>query len=741
MLFQNLFRMSIKSNRYADLKIRKFYLSLTHQKMHYSSEPITEPKPEIESKIQSEMLHLFDKMKHSQSDQGISNFDYQKLVNLARDCITIDQSISIYLIKLAGIDLYNRFPDSRQKYLNYLLFDLYPEKNVDFENSHFYYYMKNTNLNNHQFDAFKVNTFILKRHFRTDPEINSLIVNQLCRQKDISTAYSYIDSFKSSPSEPNLLLLKPISNQIDDEKLFELIYNNVHNNRLSNIDLLNPFLKYFYDANKLNLANSMFEKMNNSDIKLNSATYTNVIIGNENTEYAKKLLDEHKMLIQIDDLAEIYLRTNNADLATSILTQISEYLNPENYLNSRLVLMNLIVVLCMENKISKAFNLATSDLISCEMRKELAFKLSQSLVEFNQEFNYLIQASNDLDKSTSNIMGYHLKLMIKHASIHSKKVLAIDLIDELIKISPTSADTSIFSDLIDQEAKSLDILLTDQRPSDIKKLENFKRISNLIKTIDRKVKIVYTDLIMIISILRLRYKSALRKNFNSIDIVEIFRTNEKKHLLNACGVCLTDFVINENFDKIDFVLNELSDLIDHLNMDSINQEFIIMLTNLFELYANKCELSQHIDLVNSGWFKMIKKLNEKDQSESLVNLNNMIYLKLKETLPDTTKLDNFYKNNSIRQNNLDKKIEHNYEIRHKKETIKELEMKIIHRSKKGQFDEQAIRRLIIKICERPQDYKSIYFKLEKYNYRKNSFRRCMKSKRIKKYTFFMHLLR
>lgn len=103
---------------------------------------------------------------------------------------TIEANSALELIKQCDPKLIEMFPNERQKWLNYIFTELFPNKNVHYNQDHFSCYLANTKLNRASFDPFKIALQMKERNISNKhiPLIDALFIKQLCEDKDIKAA-------------------------------------------------------------------------------------------------------------------------------------------------------------------------------------------------------------------------------------------------------------------------------------------------------------------------------------------------------------------------------------------------------------------------------------------------------------------------------------------------------------------------------------------------------------------------
>lgn len=103
---------------------------------------------------------------------------------------TIESNSALELIQQCDLKLIEMFPKERQKWLNYIFTELFPKKNVHYNQDHFSSYLTNTKLNKSSFDPFQIAFQMKERNISNKHTlvIDAAFIKQLCEDRDIKTA-------------------------------------------------------------------------------------------------------------------------------------------------------------------------------------------------------------------------------------------------------------------------------------------------------------------------------------------------------------------------------------------------------------------------------------------------------------------------------------------------------------------------------------------------------------------------
>jgi len=666
---------------------------------------------------------------------------------------------ALALIKSCNINFAYKLPNERQYYLNYMFYQLFPELNVHFEQTHYECYMINTHVNKAAFDPFDLELRMIQMNIKPNETINYFTIKQLCESSRIELALARFKTLLERNLNPVVLDLANINKDEQTEsRLYEAVLKELKLKDKTDLDLISKYvvdyfslcMNYYNTKQEIDKSLEMFTLLNDElKLKTNSQVYRNLIesfLQSNEIDKAKQVFVQHNEAIDFADLLTIFttveLKYKN-EIGEDFRNAFLESMRSKAQNNQgRFLLIDKIYELNEKGHFDFLAHLmqrlyysnesanekqVQSDTDPIEKRIDVSEFLCNSTVNNQNRTNEMVIVNA---KKIAQILNEpdelkHIKLMIYYAALKNDYTLSIYLMDYLVQRG-VKLNFNYFLPLIKSTAIELETKMNEKIDIRVESTIQYVRMCSLFKLAFDKYNcdFSYQKLFLIFHTLYTLNSSELihKRKLSMLNIANCLTQSfgQRSNILNFFieRICkkrcqkieslstLKNFGLNLKIIYADFA--EIADLIAKLHPKSMERT----LENLksYLVYVVRTDLFTPLEFINleeNVLLRTLKLLNEMcaknpemNNLNAMKEINDMAYDYIMKILMnheiEKSQFDKYFKE----QINLLKNVNENAT---KKETktqnqVEDLENKIKNLKNNNENFYPFLRLLIIHLC-------------------------------------------
>jgi hypothetical protein len=606
---------------------------------------------EIKSKIKS--LNV-----HRKISGTISKNIYLNLINKIENTKECDSETALVLIKSCDMRLIELLPKERQLLLDNLFENLLPKLNVTYDQLHYDGYIESTLSNRYSFDPFKISRVMFTKNILTTLNTNAYFMKMLCESGEINIALLHLKNLLESKNIDLCDLNKYKNQTCNSQELYKSILHLLNStsiindvNGYFNVNLINPFLSYYFSTRNTEKAIQIFKQLPIVNLTPNNFTYFNLVKGYSGLhmfDEASKLYEKVESNLFLADKLSLLSTLDRSKVGQILFDQIINSMQIKFEPPEKIILVNEINYLCERALYEKAFFLVKTffsnefnekdpvkkDLIKVKI--DVTDYLCRSLVlnssSDDESIQVLRKFADFLDKENPLTHPY-LTDMIYHSFSRLNIDFSLKLISQL-KLKGAQIKLNHVLPLIKHQINLLETRILQARTEpnyNIEQLPEFKSLVELlvrVKSLGCRFEQIEVDSFM--NCLKLDAKNNFKSHLLFHDLFRMLKLSNlvqnEADTFNECAYKLLrhlgDLLDKEDkdLDAIKLDLKDFHALVKEMSKNTIDKSilrnFYAHLKSLLILFENETRLDWEKDVI----LKIAELLNK--------NGIDCIYLKL-----------------------------------------------------------------------------------------------------------------